>query len=253
MIMPQMNFPYTYYSNPRNPRYLPQAAPAFPPVPPDDPPDDPPLGGLGGLFNRLRGRFGPGRSLFKDRLNLGSLKNLGRDIRGTRLWEGGPSIGGAATAGMGLYQGVNAAKNLYDLANTSSDINKSISDVRASALANPLVYSYLDSGSARTLRQVQNGTFSEGSGLKNGLAGAAKGIPSALLATLIGGVAGGVPGAVVNGLGSLANSGIKGASEGKAEANERLQSLYQQLLDAENRYRSESSGRMRERYFGNYY
>ena len=212
-----------------------------------------PAQGITGLFSNLRNRFGSGKSLFGDKLNLGSLKNIGRDVRGTRLWEGGPSIGGAATAGMGLYQGVNAAKNLYDLANTSSDINKSMSDVRASALANPLVYSYLDSGSARTLRQVQNGTFSEGSGLKNGLAGAAKGIPSALLATLIGGVAGGVPGAVINGLGSLANSGIKGASEGKAEANERLQSLYQQLLDAENRYRSESSGRMRERYFGNYY
>lgn len=193
------------------------------------------LGGVAGMFSNLRNRFGKGKSLFGD-VNMPNLKGLASDIRGTKLYEGGPSLGGLATTGMGLYQGANAMKGLYENIQSDSDLSSLRTDILSEIDSNPMYDMYLDAGDEKLLRQVRNGTTTNN--FSNAASGAIKGIPQALLSTVIGGLVGGAPGAIVNGLGSLGNSAISGYGQGNAKTQSQLQGLYDRLRQASQEYRT---------------
>jgi hypothetical protein len=113
-----------------------------------------------------------------------------------------------------------------------------MSDIRVSAMGNPLLSSYLTSDQLDLLRQIKSGTYDDNAGLDNFAEGAMSGLGDAILPTLIGGVTGGIPGAIIAGVGSLANSGIDNLSETSGENTSELQALYQALQDAEMQYKS---------------
>lgn len=189
-------------------------------------------GGIRNWFSKYFNPLGSGQPLFKGNVKLPSL----RGIREQQLFEGGPSIGRTARAGLGLYQGGKAVSGLVDNSNKDADITSLKNDINTSVASNPMYDMYLDTNDEKTLRQMQNG------GLTNAWGGAAegavKGIPQALLAALIGGVAGGPGGAAINGIGSLVNSGIRGYGNELDEASGKLQGLYSKLSRAESDYKT---------------
>lgn len=191
--------------------------------------------GAAGLFSRLRGRFGPGSTLLGGKIDLSGLKNLGSDIRATKLIEGGPTVAQAANTISGIYQGGKAIKGLYENIQNDADLNDLRKDIRLQMASNPMYNMYMDASDEKLLRQMNNGT------LTNNWAGAfengVKGIPQAGLAALLGGVTGGVPGALIGGIGSLVNSGISGYGQGTQEAQAKLQGLYDKLRQANEDYR----------------
>jgi len=188
--------------------------------------------GLSGLRSRFGTDAGP---LLGGKLDLSGLKNLGKDIRATRLIEGGPTVAQAANTMSGIYQGGKALKGLYENINNEADLNDLQKDIRLQIASNPMYDMYMDANDEKTLRKAQNGT------LTNNWAGAAegavKGIPQAGLSALMGGITGGAPGALIGGLGSLINSGIQGYGQGTQEAQAQLQGLYDRLRQANEEYR----------------
>jgi outer membrane lipoprotein SlyB len=95
---------------------------------------------------------------------------------------------------------------------------------------------YMDAGDEKTLRQMKNGTLTNGFG--DAMSGVMQGIPQAALSAILGGIAGGAPGAAINGIGSLVNSGISGYGKGSQEASNKLQGLYDKLKRANEDYRT---------------
>lgn len=214
---------------------------------------DPKTGGIKGLFGGLRGKFGAGKALFgSPGFDLSALKNLGRDVRATRLFEGGPKLGTIGTAGMGAYQGIKAIQGLTENAQSDTEYNNLIRDIKSSAYSNPMVSQYLSADQNRLLRQARTGSLDAGN-WGGAAQGAVQGVPQALLSALIGGVAGGIPGALIGGLGSLGNSAIKGYGNRTREQNDKLSGLYSALQNAEMDYRDESNQRIRNRHFNRMY
>lgn len=193
-------------------------------------------GKLAGMFSGLRGKFGEGKSLLGGGVNLSKLQNLGSDIRATQLFEGGPTIGGAATAGMGIYQGGKALKGIYENTQTDRDLESLKNDINTQVVSNPMYDMYMDASDEKLLRQMRNGTLNND--VSNAVSGAFKGIPQAALSTLIGGLTGGPVGAAVGGLGSLANSAIEGYGQDTQNTQAKLQGLYNKLQRANEDYRS---------------
>ena len=192
-----------------------------------------------GLFaglSGLRNKFGAGKSLVGGKINLSGLKGLGKDIRSTKLIEGGPTVSQAANTVSGIYQGGKALKGLYENIGNDRDLDSLKKDINLQIASNPMYDMYMDINDEKTLRQMNNGT------LTNNLAGVAegamKGIPQAGLSALMGGITGGVPGALIGGLGSLINSGIQGYGQGTQEAQSKLQGLYDRLRQANEEYRT---------------
>lgn len=210
------------------------------------------LGGIGGLFRNLRGRFGAGRSLFGGNFDWDAIKTLPRDIRATQLINGGPTIGQVGAAGMGAYQGIKAIKGLTDNAQADTDYNSLIKDIRSSAYANPMASQYLNSEQNKLLRQARTGSL-DTANWGGALGGMAKGVPNALLSTLVGGLVGGAPGAVIGGLGSLGNSAIQGYGDRTRAQTDSLSGLYSALQNAETAYRDEANSRLRSRHFNYMY
>ena len=188
--------------------------------------------GLRGFFSKYFNPIGSGQPLFKGSINLPSLSA----IREQQLYAGGPSIGGVARAGMGLYQGANAVKGLMNNINAEKDYNDIKGDINTAIASNPMYDTYLDASDEKALRQMRNGTLVNNWGDAAG--GAVKGVPKALLTALLGGLSGGTGGALIGGLGSLANSAIEGYGRGTQEANSKLQGLYDKLRQADTDYRS---------------
>lgn len=212
--------------------------------------------GIKGLFGGLMGKFGKGKSLFGSSgsggPDLSAFKNLGSNVRATRLFDGGPKIGTLGLAGMGAYQGINALQNGMENAQADTEYNNLIRDIKSSAYSNPMASQYLTADQNRLLRQARTGGLDAGN-WGGAAQGAVQGIPQALVSSLIGGVVGGIPGALIGGLGSLGNSAIQGYGNRTREQNDKLSSLYSALQNAEMDYRDESNQRIRNRHFNYMY
>lgn len=187
-----------------------------------------------GLLRKIRNKFGEGKSLISE--NLPELKGLGKDIRATQLWDGGPKISTAANTLSGIYQGGKAIKGLYDNSTKDSDYNDLKQDITLQIASNPMYDMYMDASDEKLLRQMNNGTLTDNwsGAINEGI----KGVPKAAGAAILGGLTGGIPGALIGGLGSLANSGISGYGKGTEEANAKLQGLYSRLKQADEEYRT---------------
>lgn len=189
---------------------------------------------LSGLLPNIRNKFGSDKSLFSG--NMPDLKGLGKDIRATKLWDGGPKISTAANTLSGIYQGGKAIKGLYDNSTKDADYNDLKKDITLQIASNPMYDMYMDASDEKLLRQMNNGTLTDN--WSNAMSEGVKGIPQAAGAAILGGLTGGVPGALIGGLGSLANSGISGYGKGTEEANAKLQGLYSRLKQADEEYRT---------------
>jgi len=192
-------------------------------------------GMFSGIRSWFRKRFNPigsNKPLFKGDVNLPSFKG----IREQSLFEGGPSVGGLARTGMGLYQGGKALKGIYENANAESSLTSLKNDINTAIASNPMYDMYMDAADEKTLRQMQNGNLTDSWG--GAAEGTIKGIPQALLAALIGGVAGGPWGAAINGIGSLGNSAISGYGNKIEETSGKLQGLYDRLRQANSDYKA---------------
>ena len=184
----------------------------------------------------LRNKFGKGNTLLSGDFALPNLGKLAKDVRQTKIIEGGPTIGGAANTISGIYQGGKALTGFYENSNKDSDLSSLKEDINLSIASNPMYDMNLTAADEKILRQMQNGT------LTNNWAGAAegavKGIPQAALSAVMGGLTGGPLGAIIGGAGSLLNSGISGYGQKTDEANAKLQGLYSKLRASEDEYNS---------------
>lgn len=187
------------------------------------------------FLSGLRNKFGEGKSLLGNNMNLPNLKGLGKDIRATQLWNGGPTIAKSANTIGGIYQGGKALKGIYENMNNESDLKDLQKDIRLQIASNPMYDMYMDANDEKLLRKAENGTLTNN--WSGAAEGALKGIPQAGLSALVGGLTGGVPGALIGGLGSLINSGIQGYGQGTQEAQDKLQGLYSRLRQANEEYR----------------
>lgn len=191
-----------------------------------------------GLFSNLRGKFGEGKTLGPSIFGgLGGLKNLTKDVQNTNVLGLG-KVKTLGNIGMGAYQGLKGISNLNQLSDANSDLDTIKSQVNMSAMSNPLYASYLDSSQKQLLRKVQNDTYASGSGLEGGLESGLKAIPKAAINTLAGFLIGNVPGAIIQGVGTLANAGLEGATKAKSQKASELQGLYEALASAEADYNS---------------
>ncbi len=190
------------------------------------------LSGVRAFFSKYFNKPGSKEPLFKGSVSLPSLKGL----REQPVWQDGPSVGGVARTGMGLYQGAKAFKGLTENAGKDSDYNSLKNDINLSIASNPMYDMYLDAADEKRLRQMRNGSLNNG--MNGALEGGMKGIPQALLSALIGGVVGGGAGAAINGIGSLVNSGIQGYGNSMDKATGELQGLYSKLRQADSEYKT---------------
>lgn len=208
------------------------------------------------------GTMNPGRFAFLRNLfsrmpkNFGELHSLGNKIRGTQIL-GGPTVATAANTIGGIYQGVNAAKGIYDNVQSDEDLRSLKNDISSSIAANPMYDMYLDASDEKLLRQMNNGTITDNvNDVGNGIV---QGIPKALLQAGLGYLTGGPVGAGIGGIGSLINSGIQGYGQGNEKASSKLQGLYNKLKQAEEEYRTMrrpsglSSAGLQTRYFNQLY
>lgn len=194
--------------------------------------------GSAGLFSKLRGKVGNGQTLGPNLFNgMGGAKSLINDVQNTNVLGLG-KVKTLGNIGMGAYQGIKGLSNLDALASADSDLSDVMSQVRLSAMGNPLYASYLDSGQKQLLHRVKNGTYGAGSGLSAGLESGVKSLPSSALNALLGTLIGGPVGGAIMGLGSIANAGLEGATKDKQQKTAQLQGLYETLSAAEQDYNS---------------
>jgi hypothetical protein len=136
---------------------------------------------------------------------------------------------------MGVTQGVNALKGLYENSKAEQDLDSLKKDINLQIASNPMYDMYLDASDEKTLRQMKNGTLTNN--WNGAIEGGVKGIPQAALSALMGSMLG-PAGAVIGGLGSLINSGIKGYGQKTQESQDKLQGLYGRLRQANEEYRT---------------
>ena len=112
-----------------------------------------------------------------------------------------------------------------------------IAAILASAASNPLLSSYLTSDDLSLLGKLQRGNYDSNaefgdafSNLSNLLSGAGTGALT--------GAAGGLPGILIGAIGGAINSGIDNMNSTTSQNTARLEALYQNLLDAEQQYKS---------------
>ena len=195
--------------------------------------------GLGTIAGKARGLLGKGTGSLKGMYSNLNNAYMASNGTGNALWSkarGIDGLGKLANWGMGISQGVQGISNINNISNADADFDDMKSKVQLSAMNNPMYASYLTADQKSQLRKVQNGTFGSGSSVDEGLSAGARSIPQALLSALGGFVVGGVPGAIIQSAGTLVNSGLKGAAEGKNKKTAELQALYETLSQAENDY-----------------
>lgn len=196
-----------------------------------------PKNGLKKWFSNTKQRVQSGGPLLDvNGPGLQNIKDARTKVLGTKLWNNGPKISTAANALNAGFQGVQAAKGLYDNSQLDTDISSLKQDIRELKLSNPMYANNLTPDQLKTLRQLDSGT--QGADFGDALEGGIKGIPSALFGALIGGLTGGVPGALIGGMGSLANSGISEYGNAQQEQIAELQGLYDSLNRGYSDYRS---------------
>lgn len=166
-----------------------------------------------------------------------NFKNIANFDKGKGLSIGGKNIGKYIPYGVGIYQGLDALGGLSEMSDLNADADTLTSQILTSAAGNPLISNYLTSDDLSLLGKLQRGSYDASadlgdatSNLGNLLTGAGSG---ALM-----GLAGGVPGAIVGGIGGLINSGIDNMNAETTNNTARLEALYQNLLNAEQQYKS---------------
>lgn len=184
-------------------------------------------GGLGNTFARIKSGFS----------NAKGVKSA-IPKQGAGLKIAGKNISTGANLASGVLYGAKALKGISDYNKVLQSNDDLMSDIRTSAMGNPLLSSYLTSDQLNLLRQIKSGAYDDSAGLDDFAKGAMRGLGDAILPILIGGVTGRLPGAIIAGVGSLANSGIDNLSKTSSENTSELQALYQALQDAEMQYKS---------------
>lgn len=158
--------------------------------------------------------------------------------KGTGLNIKGMPIGTISNVAGGVIQGADALMGIGDYVNSQADNDTLMSQIRTSAMGNPLLSNYLTSDQLNMLGAIQRDGYRDEAGLDDFFKGAVGGIGKAIPATLLGLATGGGVGAAIGGLGSLANSGIDALTTASGENTAELQALYQALQDAEMQYKS---------------
>lgn len=193
-------------------------------------------GALGGWFNRAKGAGANAWNYVRNPNNF-NYSFTGANGASPGLTAFGHNLGKFATIGTGVTQGIQAVKGLSDYGKAKTTAEDLMSDIVASASANPLVDKYLTADQRKLLNEIRRGNYSTytpgdalsgamSDGLSNALSGAAMGL------------AGGLPGVIVGGVGGLVNGGISGATNGVNRRIDRLQSLYDTLAEAEQSYQA---------------
>ena len=166
-----------------------------------------------------------------------NFKNIINFDKGKGLSIAGKNVGKYVPWGVGIYQGLDALGGLSEMSDLNADADTLTSQILTSAAGNPLISSYLTSDDLTLLGKLQRGTYDTSadlgdatSNLGNLLSGAGMGALS--------GLAGGIPGAIVGGIGGLINSGIDNMNAETSNNTARLEALYQNLLNAEQQYKS---------------
>lgn len=154
--------------------------------------------------------------------NTGKVTNLGK-------W------GNVASLAM---HGIDAAKGISDYNEAVSNNEDLMTRIRASAMSNPLLSSYLTSDQMNMLNSIRTGSYNASdAGVDTFLQGAAGGLGDAALGAVMG-IPGGLPGIIIGAAGGLINAGIDNQSQIAGQNSAELQALYQALQDAEMQYRS---------------
>lgn len=155
----------------------------------------------------------------------------------TGLNIGNFNVGKWSNIANGVMQGVDAVGGLSKMSDLNKDAATLTNQILASASGNPLLHSYLTSDDLTLLGKLQRGNFDASgdlgdamSNVGNLLSGAASGAMSGAL--------GGLPGILIGGIGGLINSGIDNMNSATTNNTARLEALYQNLLNAEQQYKS---------------
>lgn len=189
-------------------------------------------------MNTFLKKVAKGQSLLRGKAANNNLVNpitVNSVTPGDMVQGSGIKLGTLANIGSGIYQGVNAVKNINDTTNTNDNYDQLIKDIKSSAYNNPLHSSYLTADQRDMLYRLKNNTY-DSPDVGDVFNGILKNIPQTLLATAGGFASGGLPGAAINGLGSLASGGFEGWNAASKEKQSELQNLYETLLDAEQDY-----------------
>ena len=166
---------------------------------------------------------------------LGTKSTGGLGKAGLNL--GKHNLGRYATGVSGIMQGLDAIGGFSEMSDLNKDADDLTNQILASASGNPLLHSYLTSDDLALLGKLQRGNFDASgsfgdatSNIGNLLSGTLSGVASGAL--------GGIPGMVVGGIGGLLNSGIDNVNSATSNNTARLEALYQNLLNAEQQYKS---------------
>lgn len=191
--------------------------------------------GKGGFFSPLTNWFkgintgNSGWSLTGREGSLGVGNTGGR----AGLTIGGKNLGGLATAGAGIYQGIRGFQNLNDLSETKDAKENILNQIRTAAAGNPMLSSYLTDDELATLNKVKRGQFNNAPSNKNSFGDILKGAGTGALT----GAAGGLPGIIVGALGGAINGGISSQNEAYQRENATLEGLYNSLANANAQYK----------------
>jgi hypothetical protein len=166
---------------------------------------------------------------------LGTKARGGLDKAGLNL--GGVNLGKFATIGAGVTQGLDAIGGLSEMSDLNEDTEDLLTDITLAASGNPLVSQYLSSEDMRLLNKIRRGNYDTDIDLGNAV-GNLGGIFSGALSGAATGALGGIPGLVVGGVGGAINSGIDNMNSVSERELAKLESLYQNLLDAEQQYKA---------------
>lgn len=166
-----------------------------------------------------------------------NFKNIASFDKGKGLSIGGKNMGNAARLGTGIYQGLNALGGLSEMSDLNEDADSLTSKILTSAAGNPLINSYLTSDDLTLLGKLQRGSYDASADLGDATSNLGNLLSGAGTGALMG-LAGGVPGAIIGGIGGLINSGIDNMNAETSNNTARLEALYQNLLNAEQQYRS---------------
>jgi hypothetical protein len=169
-------------------------------------------------------------------LNGGPGVQVGKTGPGLTLF--GKNIGKGANILSGVMQGVDLAQGISSFNDAQSNSDDLLSDIRVSAMGNPLLSSYLTSDQLNLLNAIRSNRYSNSVGADEFFEGVGGGLGNAAMSALGGFAVGGLPGALIGGIGTLINSGVDNLSETTNENTAELQALYQALRDAEMQYKS---------------
>jgi hypothetical protein len=170
--------------------------------------------GLKGLFNKQ---------------NFGWSKGKGLRAFGKNVGKWGNVAGGVA-------QGISALNNLNqldDAKDTTADLQNQVLN---SYNSNPMAGLYMTAEQKKLLRDLKNNGADTSVDLGDFMPDSIGDLVSPLIQGGLGFATGGIPGAIIGGVGGLANSGLKNATEAQQRQNAELEALLASLEDAELQY-----------------